>query len=62
MKEAIKTAGYTQVLIAKELKISANSLSSKMTGKSEFTLREAKKIIELLDIKEDKQKVEIFLE
>ena len=36
LKEEIKKAGYTQVRLAEELEITQNSLSSKITGKSEW--------------------------
>lgn len=61
LKELIKNAGYTQVRLAEELDISPNSLSSKITGKSEFTLREAKKVCECLDIADLSKRAELFL-
>lgn len=61
LKELIKNAGYTQVRLAEELDISPNSLSSKITGKSEFTLREARNVCECLDIADLSKRAELFL-
>lgn len=61
LKEEIKKAGYTQVRLAEELEITQNSLSSKITGKSEFTLSEAIKICECLNITDISKRAELFL-
>ena len=61
LKEEIKKAGYTQVRLAEELEITQNSLSSKITGKTEFTLSEAIKISECLNITEINKRAELFL-
>lgn len=61
LKEEIKKAGYTQVRLAEELEITQNSLSSKITGKSEFTLSEAIKICECLNITDINKRAELFL-
>ena len=61
LKEEIKKAGYTQVRLAEELEITQNSLSSKITGKSEFTLSEAIKICECLNITDINIRAVLFL-
>ena len=61
LKEEIKKAGYTQVRLAEELEITQNSLSSKITGKSKFTLSEAIKICECLNITDINKRAELFL-
>ena len=44
LKAAIVEAGYTQQSLAEKLKMSPNTLSFKMTGKSNFDIEEATKI------------------
>lgn len=61
LKAAIIAAGYTQATLAERLNISANSLSSKITGKTKFDIEEATTICNILNIRDDEQKVNIFL-
>lgn len=53
--------GYTQESIAREMRISKNTLSAKINGKSAFTLDEVLQLCDLLCIESDKEKCEIFL-
>lgn len=61
LKSAIVEAGYTQETLSKEMNISANSLSSKINGKSQFNLDEVSKLCKILNISADSRKVAIFL-
>ena len=54
--------GMTQKKVAKQLGISANTMSSRMTGRSSFTLDEVDKLCDLLKIREDSEKKLIFLD
>lgn len=62
LKAAMIEAGYTQQTLAEKLKISPNTLSSKMTGKSNFDIEEATQICAILGIKNAAQKAAIFLQ
>ncbi len=62
LKAAIVEAGYTQQSLAEKLKMSPNTLSFKMTGKSNFDIEEATKICEILGISDGAQKAAIFLQ
>lgn len=61
LKATIVEAGFTQVALAKKLNISPNSLSSKINGRAKFDIDEATKLCDILNINEDKKKVNIFL-
>lgn len=61
LKSAIVEAGYTQETLSKKMNMSANSLSSKINGRSKFNIDEATQICKLLNINNDSQKVSIFL-
>lgn len=61
LKGAIVEAGYTQAKLAEKLNMSVNTLSSKISGKTKFTVDEAKMICEILNIVDDKRKVHMFL-
>ena len=60
LKSAIVEAGFTQKLLSETLKMSENSLSSKINGKSQFDIVEAMKICEILKIEDNEKKVSIF--
>lgn len=53
LKACIVRKGYTQEAIAKEIGITARTMSSKVRGKSEFGVDEATKIKELLNLTAD---------
>lgn len=61
LKAAIVEAGYTQASLSKKLDMTENTLSSKINGHSKFFIEEATTICELLNITDDKRKVQIFL-
>ena len=60
-KSVLVKKGYTQDTLAEALGISANTLSSRITGKSCFNIDEIDRLCELLDITENSDKVDIFL-
>lgn len=60
-KGAIAKAGMTQNALAKELRISENTMSSRVTGKSSFTVDEVDSICNILKISDPEEKAEIFL-
>lgn len=62
LKAAMVEAGYTQQTLAEKLKISPNTLSFKMTGKSNFDIEEATQICAILGIDDASQKAAIFLQ
>lgn len=53
--------GKSQHEIASMLGISRNTMSSRMTGKSSFTLEEVDQLCKILGIVDDKEKRFIFL-
>lgn len=61
LRGVLASKGMTQDELAKHLKISANTLSSRMTGASSFTLDEIDKICEVLEITNNSDKANIFL-
>lgn len=62
LKAAIIEAGYTQATLAEKLKISQNTLSAKIIGKSVFDIEEATQICEILGINDGAKKAAIFLQ
>lgn len=60
-KGAIARAGMTQNALAKRLEISNNTLSSRVTGKSSFSVEEVDSICKILKIEDAEEKAEIFL-
>ena len=60
-KAAMVEAGYTQSSLAKAAKISPNTLSAKINGKSRLYVDDIQLFCNLLHIDSDSQKVEIFL-
>lgn len=61
LEGAIKTQGYTQNRLAEEMKISANTFSSKKK-KGTFTLAQVDQICSILKIEKAEDKCDIFLE
>lgn len=61
LKGKIVAAGLTQYELADKLGISHNTMSSRMSGRSSFTLEEVQRICELLPITDNSEKVDIFL-
>lgn len=58
---AIRAAGYTQEKLAKEMNISANTLTTKKK-KGTFTLAQVDKVCTILGIEKPEDKCEIFLQ
>ena len=61
LKAAIARAGYTQGKLAKEVGMSENTLSSKMSGTSWFDTKQIDDICKVLNITENEEKAQIFL-
>ena len=61
LKGKIVAAGLTQYELAAKLGISKNTLISRLSGRSSFTLEEVKLICQLLPISDNAEKVDIFL-
>lgn len=60
-KSAYVKKGYTQQSLAEAMGMSANTMSSRETGKSSFDTQEIDKLCKLLDITKNSEKAEIFL-
>lgn len=61
LRSAIVKKGYTQEKLAEIIGMSANTLSSRITGASSFNVDEIDKICEVLDIVDNNEKAAIFL-
>ena len=61
LKGKIVAAGYTQRSLSKKLDMSENTLSSKLNGKSAFTMDEVIHLCDLLSIVDNEEKAYIFL-
>lgn len=61
LRAAIAAAGYTQAKLADDLKMSPNTLTSKINGRTKFDIDEVSRICHILKINDDTQKVKIFL-
>lgn len=61
LKGKIVAAGLTQYELADKLGISRNTMTSRLSGRSSFTLEEVHRICELLPITDNSEKVDIFL-
>jgi len=61
LKSVIVKNGYTQEKLAELLGMSANTLSSRITGASSFNVDEIDKICEVLGIVDNNEKADIFL-
>jgi len=60
-KGKMVSSGYNQESLARKMKISANTLSAKINGKSQFDLDEVLLLCELLSIDSNDEKCQIFL-
>ena len=61
LRSRLALRNMTQKDLARQIGISRNTMSSRMTGKSSFTLEEVEKICEILLIQNPAEKREIFL-
>lgn len=61
LRAAIARAGYTQEKLADRIGISANTISSRISGKSSFDTDEIDAICLALDINSNNEKANIFL-
>ena len=61
LKGKIAEAGLTQRELAKRIGVSENTLARKIKGIRDFTIGEANRICEELEIKDPIQKADIFL-
>ena len=61
LRSKLVACGYTQESLARTMKMSKNTLSAKITGKSSFSLDEVLDLCDLLHIESDREKCEIFL-
>lgn len=59
LEDAIKRSGYKKQYIAEQLGITANGLTYKLSNKSDFKLKEAIRIKEILELS-DAEYFEIF--
>lgn len=61
LKGAMVQAGFSQITLAKRLGMSKNTLNAKLNGRAKITTDEAKNMCDILDIKTESEKVNIFL-
>ena len=61
LKGKIVAAGYTQQSLAPAVKMSLNSLNSKINGRKNFDTEEIARICEVLGITDPREKCNIFL-
>ena len=61
LKAKMVEAGHTQRSLAREINMSENSLSSKLSGRRAFDLDEVSSICNVLHIEDSKDKANIFL-
>ena len=61
LKARLALAGYTQERLARETKMSINSLNCKINGRAVFNCDEVDAICKALDIHDPTEKVQIFL-
>lgn len=61
LKSRLTLAGYTQERLAKEAKMSLNSLNHKINGRKVFNCDEVDAVCEVLGISNPVEKAEIFL-
>ena len=61
LKGRIAMAGLTQGVVANRMKMGANTFSAKVNGKSPFDVDEVVLLCKILNITEDREKIEIFL-
>lgn len=60
-KSVVVRKGYTQDTLAAAIEMSANTMSSRVNGKSCFDTDEIDKICDILDITNNEEKAAIFL-
>ncbi|MCR6515432.1 helix-turn-helix domain-containing protein [Clostridium sp. LY3-2] len=60
LKGIMKEKNFSQSKLADELDITTQSLNAKLNGRTQFTLGEAFRIIDILDIKNPNDIVKIF--
>lgn len=61
LKAAMARAGYTQERLAESIKMSKNTMSSRMIGRTSFDTDEIDDICSVLGIVNNSEKAEIFL-
>jgi DNA-binding XRE family transcriptional regulator len=61
LRGKIVANGLTQEQIAAQMNMSKNTFSSKINGKSSFSIAEVLQLCKILHITDDKEKCEIFL-
>lgn len=61
LRGAIVSRGMTQESLARELKMSQNTLSAKILGRAFFNTDEIDRICEILNIANNEEKARIFL-
>lgn len=61
LRGVIISNGYTQERLARELKMANCTFTSRMNGTTFFNTEEIEKICKILNITDDKVKVDIFL-
>lgn len=60
-KAVMVEAGYTQVTLAKDMKMSVNTLNLKINGKSPFDINEAETFCNLCKVDDLSERANIFL-
>ncbi len=60
LRGKIAEAGMTQRDLAEKLSVSVNTMTAKMNGRSCFSLNEAVRICDVLNITDDADKIRIF--
>lgn len=61
LRAKIVEAGYNQKTFAQKINMSANTLSSKLNGRTPFDLDEVIEVCNVLKISDDQEKAYIFL-
>jgi len=61
LRGAIAEKGLSQSVVARKINMHPNTLSSRMLGKSQFTVNEAASICDILGISDDCVRARIFL-
>lgn len=61
LKAAMVEFGLSQTLFATKLGMSKNTLNAKLNGRAKITVDEAKEMCEILNLKDNEKKCEIFL-
>lgn len=61
LRSAIVANGMTVEDVAKQLGITRNTMYKRLNGHSEFSIADVVKLCEMLNIRDNKQKADIFL-